>query len=74
MAKTLKQILTKSVLSVNDLAKKHNVSVDMISKQLAMGISVEKEHTNDPEIAKKIALAHLDEFPDYYSRLKTIEK
>jgi hypothetical protein len=42
MAKTLKQILTKSVLSVNDLAKKHNVSVDMISKQLAMGIAVEK--------------------------------
>lgn len=38
-----------------------------------MGIEVEKEHTDDEEIAKRIALDHLKEFPDYYTRLKKME-
>jgi len=48
-----------------------------------MGLDVELEHgirdeytnvTHDDEIATgKIALAHLNEFPDYYSRLKKME-
>ena len=29
---------------------------------------------NDPLLTGKIALAHLKEFPDYYSRLKKMEK
>ena len=41
--------------------------------ELAMGIEVEKEHTSDEEIAKKIALDHLAEIPDYYTRLKAME-
>jgi hypothetical protein len=36
------------------------------------------EHTNvtnnDPVITGKIALAHLNEFPDYYDRLEKMEK
>ena len=43
------------------------------SKQLAKGIKVEKEHTDDPEKAKEIAKDHLSEFPDYYTRLKKME-
>jgi len=42
-------------------------------KQLEMGIEVEKEHTKSPELAKWIAMAHLKEFPDYYTRLKQME-
>jgi len=34
---------------------------------------VEKEHTSDTGSAKKIAMDHLDEIPDYYTRLKTME-
>ena len=30
---------------------------------------VEMEHTNDPDIAKEIAMDHLTEDPDYYSKL-----
>lgn len=44
------------------------------AKQLAMGIEVEKEHTNNPAIAKEIAKDHLAELPDYYTRLKKMEE
>jgi len=49
-----------------------------------MGLGVELEHgtrdmsTNvtddDPVMTGKIALAHLNEFPDYYTRLYKLEK
>ena len=39
-------------------------------KQLKDGIEVELEHTDDPELAKQIAKAHLAEFDDYYIELK----
>lgn len=37
--------------------------------ELERGIEVEFEHTDDPRIAKQIAMDHLDEDPHYYSRL-----
>ena len=40
-------------------------------KELAIGIKVEMEHTDNPEEAKKIALQHLAEVKDYYTKLKT---
>lgn len=42
--------------------------------ELQMGIKVEMEHTNDKEVAKRIALHHLKELPDYYTRLEIMEK
>ncbi len=52
--------------------------------QFKKGMEVELEHgtrdsltnvTNgDPLITGKIALAHLNEFPDYYDRLEKMEK
>lgn len=39
-----------------------------------MGIEVEKEHTSNVSLAKEIALDHLNELPDYYTRLKTVEE
>jgi len=45
------------------------------AEQLKMGVKVErKEHTDDPDIAKAISKAHLDEIPDYYTRLLKMEK
>ena len=38
-------------------------------KELNAGIEVEMEHTNDPETAKRIALDHLSEDPEYYEKL-----
>lgn len=55
------------------LAKKHNVSVEQIQKQLSKGIKVEKEHTSDEGVAREIALDHLSEYPDYYDRLQKAE-
>lgn len=61
-------------LGVNAIAKKHQVSPEAIRKQLARGIKVELEHTTDPKLAREIALDHLAEMPDYYSRLARMEK
>ena len=53
-------------------------------EQFRMGLDVELEHGlrdpetdvsgNDPIITGKIALAHLTEFPDYYTRLAVLER
>ena len=43
------------------------------SDQLVMGIEIEKEHTDNPEEAKKIALDHLKEDPKYYTKFKRME-
>lgn len=53
-------------------------------EQFRMGLDVELEHgTHDPStdvtgddgiITGKIALAHLNEFPDYYTRLEKMER
>ena len=53
-------------------------------EQFRMGLNVELEHGrqdpatdvtgDDPMTTGKIALAHLNEFPDYYTRLARMEK
>jgi hypothetical protein len=43
-------------------------------KELRMGIKVEMEHTEDRDMAEEIAMDHLTEFPDYYTRLKKMEE
>lgn len=59
--------------SIEDIAKKHNVDVSKIKKELEMGIEIELEHVNDKELAKEIAMDHLMEHPDYYTKLKKME-
>lgn len=54
--------------------KKGNIPDKRFDKQqLKMGVKVEKEHTNNPKIAKQIAKAHLSEFPTYYTGLIKME-
>lgn len=43
-------------------------------KQLAKGIKVEMEHTNDKSLAREIAKDHLVEDPKYYDHLLEMEK
>jgi hypothetical protein len=59
--------------SVEQIAKKHRMDVSDIQKQLDMGEPIEHEHTKDHKLAIDIALQHLDEIPDYYTRLKKME-
>ena len=63
----------KSHRTVEQIAKKHQMDVSFIQKQLDMGEPIEHEHTKDHELAMDIALQHLDEIPDYYTRLKKME-
>jgi len=60
--------------TVESLASKHNVSLEEIQSELNAGVEIEREHTQDEETAKKIAMDHLFEDPKYYTKLKRIEK
>lgn len=53
----------------NPLGKKPKPDRHYDPAELARGVDVEMEHTDDPEIAKVIAKDHLDEDPHYYARL-----
>ena len=63
----------KSHKTVEQIAKKHRLDVSFIEKQLKIGEPIEHEHTQDHNLARDIALQHLDEIPDYYTRLKKME-
>lgn len=65
----------------------HKLNIDWSRfdvEQFRMGLDVELEHGlvapstdvtgNDPILTGKIALAHLNEFADYYTRLEKMER
>ncbi|WP_212904750.1 DUF5661 family protein [Clostridium polyendosporum] len=67
-----------------EIAKQLNIDFSKFDiEQFRMGLDVELEHgkkdaatnvtNDDPIITGKIALAHLNEFPDYYTRLAKLE-
>jgi hypothetical protein len=61
-------------MSIEDIAKKHNIPVETIIEQVEIGYEIEFEHTDDGSIALEIALDHLVEIPDYYTRLVKMEE
>jgi len=72
----LNKISDSDVKKETDLpVGKHNHVPDekFDTKQLKMGIKVEKEHTDCPKMAKAIAKDHLAECADYYTRLAKME-
>jgi hypothetical protein len=56
-------------MSLEDIAKKHNVNIAELQKELEKGAKVEHEHTDSDEHAKKVAMDHLVEDPKYYTKL-----
>lgn len=60
-------------MTLVQIAQKHDVTLEQIKKQLAKGIKVEFEHTDDVQKATEIAKDHLVELPDYYDRLEEME-
>ena len=56
-------------MSINDIANKHKVDIDVLKQELKKGIKVEKEHTDDVKRAARIAMDHLVEDPKYYTKL-----
>lgn len=63
-----------SVLGTGKAKSENFTEKDADKKELEMGIKVEMEHTKNKAIAKRIALDHLAEFGDYYTRLLKMEK
>lgn len=56
------------------LSFKHKKRIfDVDPMEFKMGIKVEFEHTSCPYISAKIAIDHLTEIPDYYTRLAKME-
>ena len=62
------------------LGRHNDTEKDVDPTQLQMGIRIEQEHVPDGidedlgnEMAKRIALDHLAECPDYYTRLAKME-
>jgi hypothetical protein len=60
-------------LTVEEIAKLHEVEVSVIQEQLAKGTEVELEHSTDRAVAEEIALDHLKESPTYYTALGAME-
>jgi hypothetical protein len=66
--------LTKT-LAVADIHKKYpELPKKYINAQLYIGMKAEMEHTENPDVAKKIALDHLNESPFYYEYLTKMER
>ncbi len=61
-------------LSIEDIAKKHNVNIEFIKNQIKIGKKIELEHVDDEKLSEEITMDHLEEIPDYYTRLKKMEK
>lgn len=68
-----------------EIAKQLNIDFSKFNiEQFRMGLDVELEHgrkcvitnvtNDDPIMTGKITLAHLNEFPDYYTRLTKLEE
>ena len=78
MTKLAVKVLTRYLATTNDripggLADKKKPS-DFDPKQLAKGIKVEMEHTDDPGMAREIAMDHLAEDDSYYDKLEVMER
>jgi hypothetical protein len=67
------------IRTTNKIFKMLNLNPKIISKRdFHFGFNAEMEHRNithgDFDITSKIVIAHLEEIPDYYKRLKKLEK
>lgn len=58
--------------SIPSLAKRYNKSLNDIMKKISEGETIEMEHTDNPKVARKIALDHIGEDLDYYTKLKKL--
>lgn len=61
-------------LTPKDIADKFNLPLSKIEAQIKRGMKAEKEHTNNEEEQREIAMDHLTENPKYYDYLDKMEK
>lgn len=63
-----------SILGYGRSREKKVTEKDVDKKEFELGMKIEMEHTTNKRMARKIALDHLTEIPDYYTRLVKMEK
>lgn len=68
-----KEFLDKPTPTAKEIADKFHKPLNAIKKQIKSGVKTEKEHTSDTKIADEIARDHVNEKPNYYKKLRTIE-
>lgn len=77
-----KESITEDSSKLQQIADKYGLDISKYDTvQLIKGMRVEKEHDSNPDTdvvnnvgdLMKIAMAHLDELPDYYDRLEKME-
>ena len=61
-------------MTPEDIARKHGLPIEDIEEQLELGDDVEKEHSHNQKESHEIAVDHVSEIPDYYTRLNKMEK
>jgi len=71
--------MTVNIKTTNEFYKELNLNPKMITKKdFNWGFNAEMEHRNithgDHHITVAIVLAHITEIPDYYKRLRKLEK
>lgn len=71
--KVQEDLVGKQSPSAREIAKKHNMQLTDVHRQIAKGIKIEREHTNNDKEAAEIARDHIHEFPNYYNKLKKFE-
>ena len=60
-------------MDIEDIAKMHDMGVDEIYDEFTKGVQHEMEHTSEMMVAIEIALDHLYEDPQYYTKLDKME-
>lgn len=60
-------------MNIEDVAEMHGMSVDDMFDEFSKGVRHEMEHTSEWRVAVEIALDHLYEDPEYYTKLEGME-
>jgi hypothetical protein len=60
-------------ITKGNIIEKYDITLAELNKQITIGVKVEMEHVDDDKMAREIAMDHLIELPDYYTRLNKME-
>ena len=60
-------------MDIEDIADMHGLDIDTMYDEFSKGVQHEMEHTSEPRVAIEIALDHLYEDPEYYTKLEGME-
>lgn len=55
-------------MTLQEIAKKYELSVEYLKNQLIIGTDIELESGVDDESAEQIARSNISKMPDYYER------